>query len=269
MKFKIMICIKQVPSSTEIKIDPVTNTLMREGAENIINPFDIYAIEEGVRIKERLADVADMEVETIVVTMGPPQSEKILREAISLGADKAVLLSDRAFAGSDTLATARVLSAAAIKIGDVKMIICGKQTMDGDTGQVGPEVAQLLGFPFIGYASEIQSLENNKISLKQLKEKKYDIIETELPVVISVLKEINSPRIPGLKNMMKSKNALIETWGAGELLMDTSKVGLDGSATRVVKIFRHEIKSDTKMIKSDLNTQIDEIYKELSGCGKV
>ena len=263
MKFKIIVCIKQVPSSTEIKIDPVTNTLIREGAENIINPFDVYAIEEGVRIRERLADIPELETETVAVTMGPPQSEKILREAISLGADKAVLLSDRSFAGSDTLATSRVLSAAAKKISDVKIIICGKQSMDGDTGQVGPEVAQLLGFPFIGYVSEVRSLDNKKILLKQLKEKKYDIIEAQLPVVISVLKEINNPRIPGLKNMMKAKNASIETWGIKELMIDASKVGLDGSATRVVKIFKHEINSNTKMISSDLKAQIDEIYKEI------
>ena len=263
-----MICIKQVPSSTEIKIDPATNTLMREGAENIINPFDIYAIEEGVRIKERLADTPDMEIETVVVTMGPPQSEKILREAISLGADRAVLLSDRAFAGSDTLATSRVLSAAAKKIGDIKIIICGKQTMDGDTGQVGPEVAQLLSIPFVGYISEIQSVAKDKILLKQLKEKRYDIIETQLPVVISVLKEINKPRIPGLKNMMKAKSASIETWGVDDLKVNPSQVGLDGSATRVVKIFKHEIKNDARIVENDLKTQIDEIYKEIFSSGK-
>ncbi|MDD3521147.1 MAG: electron transfer flavoprotein subunit beta/FixA family protein [Actinomycetota bacterium] len=268
MKFKVMICIKQVPSSTEIKIDPATNTLIREGAENIINPFDVYAIEEGVRIKERLAGTTDIEIETVVVTMGPPQSEKILREAISLGADKAVLLSDRAFAGSDTLATSRVLSAAAKKLGDVKIILCGKQTMDGDTGQVGPEIGQLLNMPFVGYISEIQLIALDRILLKQLKEKKYDIIETELPAVLSVLKEINSPRIPGLKNMMKAKAAPIEKWGINDLQINPAQAGLDGSATRVIKIFKHEIKNDTKVIENNLKAQVDEICKELFSYGK-
>ena len=269
MKFNIIICIKQVPATTEIKIDPKTNTLIREGADSIINPFDVYAIEEGVRIKERLVTDSEMEIETIVLTMGPSQSEKILREAISLGVDKAILLSDKAFAGSDTLATSRVLSEAVRKIGDAKMIICGKQTMDGDTGQVGPEVAEFLNMPFIGYVSEIRHIDGNAISVKQLNEKKYDLIESELPVVISVLKEINNPRIPSLKNMMKAKSAKIESWGIKELDINPADVGLEGSATRVIKIFKHELKSDVRIISHDLNSQIGELYKELNKYCKI
>jgi len=264
MKFNIIICIKQVPATTDIKIDPKTNTLIREGADNIINPFDVYAIEEGVRIKERLESNPDMEIETIVVTMGPSQSEKILREAISLGVDKAILLSDKAFAGSDTLATSRVLSEAVKKIGDAKIIICGKQTMDGDTGQVGPEVAEFLNIPFIGYISEIRHIDSNTILIKQLSEKRYELIESELPVVVSVLKEINNPRIPGLKNMIKAKSAKIELWTVKELGINPAEVGLEGSATRVIKIFKHELKNDVRIISHDLNNQVNELYKELN-----
>src|SRR5450830_804140 len=171
-KLKIIVCIKQVPGIMEIKINPDTNTLIREGIENIINPFDTYAIEEGVSLKEKLAasQGSSLEVEVIAISMGPPHSEVILREAISLGIDNAILLSDKAFAGSDTWATAYTLSKAIKKIEGAKVIILGKQTLDGDTGQVGPELAQILNIPFIGYASKIIEISSSKMVIKRLME---------------------------------------------------------------------------------------------------
>jgi len=152
IKINIVVCIKQVPGTTGIKIDPETNTLIREGIENIINPLDTYAVEEGVRLKERLGsdEKTGEAMKVIAMTMGPPQAEEILKEAISMGIDEAILVSDRAFAGSDTWATSHTLATAIEKIEECRLIIFGKQTLDGDTGQVGPELAQRLNIPYIG-----------------------------------------------------------------------------------------------------------------------
>ena len=195
-QIKIAVCIKQVPGTTEIRIDPKTNTLIREGVENIINPFDSYAVEEGVRIKERFGSD---EAEVIVITMGPPQSEEILREAISVGADGAILISDRAFAGADTWATATTLARAINKIGKCHLVILGKQTLDGDTGQVGPELAHRLNMPFVGYASSISEISSSKMKVKRLTEDRYETFEINLPAAVSVGKDINAARVPSLR----------------------------------------------------------------------
>lgn len=265
VKIKIAVCIKQVPGTTEIKIDPETNTLVRQGIENIINPFDTYAIEEAVKLKERLDsdDSFDDEVEVITITMGPPQSEEILKEAISVGADNAVLLSDRAFAGADTWATAATLSMAIEKIGDVRLIMFGKQTLDGDTGQVGPELAHKMNIPFIGYAGEIKEISKNKIKVKRLAEYNYEIIETRLPAAISVTKDINIPRVPSLRGKMKAKKADIPVWTIKELEASPEEVGLAGSYTQVVKIFIPEMVHDVRMINGTPQEQVEELFGEL------
>ncbi|RLD12325.1 MAG: electron transfer flavoprotein subunit beta, partial [Chlamydiae bacterium] len=175
----IVVCIKQVPDSGDVKINPETKTLMREGVDAVINPFDCYALEEGVRLKERFGGTVT------AISMGPPQAEKALREAISLGADKAVLVSDRAFAGSDTLATSYALSTAIKKLGDVDIIITGKQAIDGDTAQVGPGIAVHLDMPQITYVRKIEELADGKIRAERMNEEGYDIIEADLPVLIS------------------------------------------------------------------------------------
>ncbi|MBE3115156.1 MAG: electron transfer flavoprotein subunit beta/FixA family protein [Actinobacteria bacterium] len=257
---KIVVCIKQVPGTTEIKIDPETNTLIREGIENIINPFDAYAIEEGVRIRERSSSE---EVEVIALTMGPPQSKEILREAISVGVDRAILLSDRAFAGADTWATSTTLAKAINKIGDCRLIILGKQTLDGDTGQVGPELAQRLNIPFIGYASSILEINRNKMKVKRLMEDRYETFEINLPAAISVVKDINIPRVPSLRGKMKAKSAEIPVWNAKQLEADEDEVGLSGSYTQVVKIFTPKIKHEIKMIEGSPGEQVEQLYKEL------
>ncbi len=259
IEIKIIICIKQVPGTTEIKIDPETNTLVREGIENIINPFDAYAIEEGVRIKERLDD----ETEVIVLTMGPPQSEGILREAISVGADKAILLSDRAFAGADTWATSITLAKAINKIGEYRLVILGKQTLDGDTGQVGPEIAHRLGIPFIGYASSIPEIGRNKMKIKRLMEDRYETFEVKLPAAISVVKNINTPRVPSLRGKMKAKSIEIPVWGAAELGVREDEVGLSGSYTQVIKIFTPDIKHEIKMFEGSAEEQVEQLYGKL------
>lgn len=260
IRIKIVVCIKQVPGTTEIKIDPETNTLIREGIENIINPFDAYAIEEGVRIRERFNDG---EVEVIALTMGPPQSKEILKEAISVGVDSAILLSDRAFAGADTWATSTTLAKAINKIEDCRLIILGKQTLDGDTGQVGPELAQRLNIPFIGYASSILEISKNKMKVKRLMEDRYETFEINLPAAISVVKDINTPRVPSLRGKMKAKSAEIPVWDAKQLEADEDEVGLSGSYTQVVKIFTPKIKHEIKMIEGSPGEQVEQLYKEL------
>ena len=260
IRIKIVVCIKQVPGTTEIKIDPETNTLIREGIENIINPFDAYAIEEGVRIRERFNDG---EVEVIALTMGPPQSREILKEAISVGVDSAILLSDRAFAGADTWATSTTLAKAINKIEDCRLVILGKQTLDGDTGQVGPELAQRLNIPFIGYASSILEINRNKMKVKRLMEDRYETFEINLPAAISVVKDINTPRVPSLRGKMKAKSAEIPVWDAKQLEADEDEVGLSGSYTQVVKIFTPKIKHEIKMIEGSTGEQVEQLYKEL------
>lgn len=227
----IVICIKQVPDTTQIKIDPETNTLIREGVESIINPFDTYAIEEGVRLKEKLGG------KTTVITMGPPQAEAALREAISLGCDEAVLISDRAFAGSDTLATGYTLAMSIKKLGDVDIIICGKQASDGDTAQVGPGIATQLDIPQVTYVKKIEEIKDGSMIAERMTEEGYEIIKTSIPCLITVVKEINEPRIPSLKGKMKAKKAEITNWKAIDIDVDEIRLGLTGSPTWVSKIF--------------------------------
>ncbi|MBN1526059.1 MAG: electron transfer flavoprotein subunit beta/FixA family protein [Candidatus Omnitrophica bacterium] len=241
----IIVCIKQVPNTTDVKIDPVTNTLIRDGVESVINPFDAYAIEEGVRLKERFGG------KVTVITMGPPQADKALREAISLGCDEAILVSDRKFAGSDTWATSYTLSAAIRKIGAFDVIICGKQASDGDTAQVGPGISTHLDIPQVTYVKKIEEISENKAKVERMTEEGYDVVETPLPCLLTVVKEINTPRMPSLKGMMKSKSAQIVQWKAEEIEADPKSLGLDGSPTRVVKIFTPPPRKGGEMLSGD------------------
>ena len=227
----IVVCLKQVPGTTQVKIDPQTNTLVRTGITSILNPFDYYALEEGVRLKERYGG------KVTVLSMGPPDAATMLKEAISLGADDPVLLSDREFAGSDTLATSYTLSQAVRKIGQYDLVICGRQTLDGDTGQVGPELAQMLETPFVAYVSKIEEIANGKMRVQRMVDEGHEGIEIELPAVITVTKEINVPRLPSFRGLVKARSAQIPTWTAEDIKADKASTGRAGSATVVVKTF--------------------------------
>lgn len=257
----IIVCLKQVPGTTKVKINPETNTLMRQGIENIVNPFDTYALEEGVRLKERFGG------KVIVISMGPPQAEVILREAISCGADEAVLIGDAAFAGSDTLATSYTLSQAIKRIKDYDLIICGRQTIDGDTAQVGPETAEMLGISFVSYVSKVEevspSAEGDKMRVQRLIEEGHEIVETSLPALITVVKEINVPRLPSLRGKAKAKTAVIPTWNAQTLETDKDRVGLAGSPTRVVKIFSPQRIRTGEILQGSPEEQITSLIKKL------
>jgi len=227
----IIVCIKQVPNTADVKINPKTNTLIREGVESIINPFDTYAIEEAARLKERFGG------KVTVISMGPPQAEAALREAISLGCDEAILISDRAFAGSDTWATSYTLSQAIKKIGVFDVIICGKQASDGDTAQVGPGIATHLDIPQVTYVKKIEEIKDSRARVERLVEEGYEVVETSMPCLLTVVKEINTPRLPSLKGKMKAKSVQVIKWGAKDLDCDPKQIGLEGSPTKVVRIF--------------------------------
>ena len=254
----IVVCVKQVPGTTEIKIDPETNTLVREGVESIINPFDAYALEEGVRLRERYGG------KVTAVSMGPPQAEEALRETISLGADEAVLISDRAFAGSDTWATSYVLSRTLARIADYDLVICGRQTLDGDTGQVGPGLAEMLGVPFVSYVSRVEEAKDGLMTVQRMVEEGYEVIEAALPAVITVVKEINVPRLPSLRGSMKAKTAQIPVWTAVDIGAEPSKAGIAGSPTRVVKVFFPRRTRASEMLEGTPEEQVERLVEKLS-----
>jgi electron transfer flavoprotein beta subunit len=259
----IVVCLKQVPGTTEVKINPETNTLIRQGIKNVINPFDSYALEEGVRLKEKHGG------KVTAISMGPPQAVDMLKEAISLGADEAILLSDAAFAGSDTWATAYTLSAAVKKLGPCDIVVCGRQSTDGDTGQVGPEMAEMLGMPFLGYVSQIESITPGQMRVKRMIDEGHEIIESPLPAIITVTKEINVPRLPSLRGIMKSKSAKIPVWTVKDLGVDPNKVGLAGSFTKVVKIFTPQRNHKAEMLQGEIESQVSCLLGKLKGSGLI
>ena len=256
----IVICLKQVPGTTEVRINAETNTLVRQGIKNVINPFDTYALEEGVRLKEKHGG------KVTAISMGPPQALDMLKEAISLGADEAVLLSDGAFAGADTWATAFTLSGAVKKLGPVDLVICGRQPTDGDTAQVGPEMAEMLEVPFVACVSRVDELVHGEIRLRRMVDEGYEEIQSPLPMVITVTKEINVPRLPSLRGIMKSKNAKIPVWTAADLGLDLSMVGLNGSFTRVVKIFTPKREKKAELIQGEPEAQVSGLLKKMKEC---
>lgn len=252
-----IVCIKQVPDTTEVKIDPETNTLIREGVKSIINPFDMYAIEEGIRIKEKFGG------NTTVLSMGPPQAEAALRESLSLGIDDAILISDRAFAGSDTWATSYILSKAIKKMDNIDLVICGKQASDGDTAQVGPGISAHLDIPQVTYVKKIEQVKNGNLRVERMVERGYEIIETPLPALLTVVKEINEPRLPSLKGKMRAKKRDIKVWNKEDLDIQENKVGLKGSPTQVVKIFTPPPRPKGRILKGEPEHVVKELVREL------
>ena len=256
---KIVVCIKQVPDTANVRINPETKTLMREGVVSILNPFDNYAIEEAVRFKERFGAGASV----TALTMGPPQAEAVLREAISMGVDEGVLLCDRAFAGSDTYATSYALALAIQKIGGVGIILFGKQAADGDTAQVGPGVAAHLGLPQITYVRKVESVDENTIVAQRMLEDGNETIKSALPCVLTVVKELNVPRLPSLKGKMAAKKAEITKWTAADLNADLAYCGLNGSPTKVVHIFSPPARTDGEIITGEPEEAVAKLVAKL------
>lgn len=258
----ILVCIKQVPDTTEIKIDPATNTLIREGVESIINPFDLYALEEAIRLKEQHGG------KITIISMGPPQVESALREAVSMGADEIILLSDRKFAGADTWATSLTLAAAIKRIDDAQLILFGQQAIDGDTAQVGPGVAAHLNLPQTCFVKKIEAIDDKAITVQRLMEDGYDRVSMPLPAVLSVVKEINEPRLPSLRGKRAAKKATLTVWNAEELQLDETAVGLNGSPTQVVRIFSPDLAKSGEKIELPPEEAVEKLYDKLKELGK-
>lgn len=255
---KVVVCIKQVPDTSEVRINPETNTLIRDGVQSIINPYDMHAIEAGLQIKERAGG------SVTAITMGPPQAEAALREAISMGVDEGVLLTDRAFAGSDTWATAYTLSRAIEHLG-ADIILCGKQAIDGDTAQVGPEIAEFLDIPHVAYVRKIDDVKEGGIVVQRLMDEGFDVIESSLPVLLTVVRELNVPRLPSLKGKMAAKKAEIKKLTAADIKADETCLGLKGSPTQVRSIFAPEAKKDRKMLGGTAEENVEAVVRELVG----
>ena len=250
----IVVCIKQVPDSAQIRVHPVTNTIMRQGVPAIINPFDVFAIEEALRLKDRFGG------RVTVLTMGPPQAEDALRKAIAYGADDVILLTDRAFAGADTLATSFALAQTIRKIGEehpVDLVFTGKQTIDGDTAQVGPGIAKRLGLQLLTYVSAIDALDlqGRTITVQRRSEGGVQVIQTRLPALITMLEGSNQIRFASMDDMFRSARLTVPQWNKDRAgIEDVSKIGLKGSPTVVSKIFTPKPRAvKAQMIGADLD----------------
>jgi len=239
----IVVCMKQVPDTTEVKIDPATGTLIREGIPSIINPDDKSGLEAALVLKDKVG------AKVTVLSMGPPQADLALREALAMGADEAVLLSDRAFGGADTWATSTTIAAALRKLG-FDLIVCGRQAIDGDTAQVGPQIAEHLGIPHVSYVSELE-LAGDAVVVKRVFEDGYQRIKARLPCLLTALKDMNAPRYMSVAGVFDAYKKDIQVWGLADIVVDETNIGLKGSPTRVKKSFTKGVKSAGKVYEVD------------------
>lgn len=253
----VVVCVKQVPDTTDVRIDPETHTLVREGVPSIVNPFDMFALEEGLRIKERLGG------KVTALSMGPPQAKEALKEAIAMGIDEAVLISDRAFAGADTLATSYTLSLGIRRIGAYDLILCGRQAIDGDTAQVGPGIAEGLDIPQVTLVKKIEEIREGYARVEKMTEEGFEVVETPLPALLTVVKEINEPRLPTLRGQMRAKAFNIPVWTAADLQADPARIGLDGSPTWVVKVFTPEPRGAGVVLEGEPEELVERLVAEL------
>ena len=235
----VVACVKQVPDTTQVKVDPVTGTLIREGVPFIMNPFDTHTLEESLRLKDKYG------FRVVAISMGPPNTEVTLRKALALGADETVLLSDRAFGGADTLATSMVLAEAIKRLAqqeEVAVVLCGRQTIDGDTAQVGPGIATRLGYSQLTLVDRIENidLQAKKVRVRRKLEGRQEIVETPLPAMIAVVREINRPRYPTVPMRLMAEDVMVTLWDNKEMKLNEEAIGLKGSPTQVRKIFSPE-----------------------------
>ncbi|MCK5740287.1 electron transfer flavoprotein subunit beta/FixA family protein [bacterium] len=254
---KICVPIKQVPETSEVKMDPETGTMLRDGVVSIINPLDLYSIEAAIQLKEQYGGTVT------AVTMGPPRSMLALKEAIAMGCDDAVQLTHRKFAGADTWSTAYVLANAIKKIDDFDLIVCGERATDGDTGQVGPGIASFLKMPLATYVNKICDVTETGYRVHRLVEGGYQVLSLPYPSVLTVVKEVSYPRLPTLRGKLKAKKTEIAKWGPDELDVKEEFLGLKGSPTRVVKIFHPKVsRSCEKWVLKD-DTDLDKSLDRL------
>ncbi|KYZ74760.1 electron transfer flavoprotein subunit beta [Anaerosporomusa subterranea] len=254
----LLVCVKQVPDTTEVKIDPQTNTLIRQGVPSIVNPFDRNAVEAALQLKEKHGG------KVTVISMGPPQAKDALKECLAMGADDAYLVSDRAFGGADTLATSYTLAAAIRKLGKFDMILCGKQAIDGDTAQVGPEIAEYLDIAQVTYVAKV-AVHGDSVRVEREHEEGYEIIETKLPVLLTVVRSINEPRFPTVKGTMKANRKEIPVIAVGDVDVDSDRLGLNGSPTQVRRIFTPQQRTQGEIIQADsIREAVQALFSKLS-----
>lgn len=246
---KIIVPIKQVPETSKVKMDPVSGTMIRTGVESIINPLDLYAIETAIRLKEKHGGTIT------VISMGPPQAIKAVREAIAMGCDDGILLSDKTFGGADTWSTAYTLTLGIRKLGSADLILCGERATDGDTGQVGPGMAAMLDLPLVTYVGKLDMSEPGRLRAERSVEGGREVVNAPLPVLMTVVKEIGVPRLPTLRGILRAKEIDVPTWGPQDIKADPALIGLNGSPTRVVRI--HHPQLTRKGVKFTIKDQKD------------
>jgi electron transfer flavoprotein beta subunit len=242
---KIIVLVKQVPNTSEVKLDPKTGNLIREGVESIINPDDLHAIEAAVSLKESLGG------KVIAVSMGPPQAIDAISEALGMGVDEGILLSDKAFGGADTWATSYTLGKAIEKIGDFDLVICGRQAIDGDTAQIGPQVADCLNVPQVSYVCGIEDIKKKTMVVKRRLEDGYERVQCNLPALLTVIGELNMPRFPFVGRLIDAcqEKARIQVWNAADIGVLTRDIGLEGSLTHVIRTFAPKFKREGEILE--------------------
>lgn len=255
----IIVLVKQVPDTTEVKLDPRTGNLVREGVESIINPDDRHALEAAVALKEAKGG------KVTVVSMGPPQAIDAVTEALAMGADRGILLSDRAFAGADTWATSFTLGRAIEKVGKYDLVLCGRQAIDGDTAQIGPQVADYLNLPQVSYVFEIEKVNRKSIVVKRRLEDGFERIRATMPALLTVIGELNAPRYPHVGRLIDScrEKAPIEVWNAADIGVKTSEVGLEGSLTHVIKTFAPKFQREGEILEGGAKESVGTLVKRL------
>lgn len=255
----IIILIKQVPDTTEVKLDPKTGSLIREGVESIINPDDLHALEAAINLKETNGG------KITAISMGPPQAIDAISEAIGMGADEGILLSDRAFSGADTWATSFTLGKAIEVVGKYDLVLCGRQAIDGDTAQIGPQVADYLGIPQVSYVYRIEEVEKEHIVVRRRLEDGFELIKSPLPALLTVIGELNTPRYPLVGRLIDAckEKAQIKVWNAADIGVKTSEVGLEGSLTLVIKTFAPKFKRQGEVLEGNTKQAVQALIGKL------
>jgi len=256
---KVIVLVKQVPNTTEVKLDPKTGNLIREGIESIINPDDRHALEAAIQLKEAAS------AKVTVLSMGPPQAIDAVSEAMGMGADEGVLLTDRAFAGADTWATSTTLGKAVETLGVFDLILCGRQAIDGDTAQIGPQVADYLKVPQVSYVIAVEEIKEKSIVVRRRLEDGYERVESNLPALLTVIGEMNAPRHPRVDRLIEAckEKAPIKVWNAADIGVQTHDVGLEGSLTHVIKTFAPKLQRQTEMIQGDAKSAVNTLIGKL------
>ncbi|GLC32536.1 electron transfer flavoprotein subunit beta/FixA family protein [Clostridium omnivorum] len=254
----ILVCIKQVPGTSKVEVDPVTGVLKRDGVDSKMNPYDLYALETALRIRDKVGGNVK------VISMGPLQALEVIKEAYMMGADEGVLLSDRKFGGADVLATAYTISQGVKQMGNVDLILCGKQTTDGDTAQVGPEMAEYLGMPHIANVIKIEEIKNNSMIVEMDMPNTIEVAEIKFPCLLTVEKDIFQPRLPSYRKKLETKNKEIKVLTFKELEdQNENRYGLNGSPTKVERIFPPAVNTDKEIWNGTGEELVDRLAVKL------